>query len=186
MLLSRNDKKNCSIPLFIFRIFKRTKFKILKVRGRGWIFSYFCLRFLARSGKCAYNFYEIIPKLTKPCPAELKFFNASLKFFVPKQMKKTERIHVRLTTDEKELLQKKAEKLGLSLSEYFRNIAVTKEPIFIDNSLFIQIQKIGYNVNQIVRNSHATKTPPSENLIKEIEDLKSIIQNLNNETIKIK
>ena len=101
-------------------------------------------------------------------------------------MKKTERIHVRLTTDEKELLQKKAEKLGLSLSEYFRNIAVTKEPIFIDNSLFIQIQKIGYNVNQIVRNSHATKTPPSENLIKEIEDLKSIIQNLNNETIKIK
>lgn len=101
-------------------------------------------------------------------------------------MKKTERIHVRLTLDEKEMLQQKAEKLGLSLSEYFRNIAVTKEPVFIDNSMFVQIQKIGYNVNQIVRNSHATKTPPNENLIKEIENLKVIIENLKNESIKIK
>ena len=101
-------------------------------------------------------------------------------------MKKTERIHVRLTIEEKELLQKKADQLGLSLSEYFRNIAVTKEPIFIDNSLLIQIQKIGYNVNQIVRNSHATKTPPSDNLLKEIGNLKLIIENLKNETIKIK
>lgn len=101
-------------------------------------------------------------------------------------MKKTERIHVRLTIEEKELLQKKADQLGLSLSEYFRNIAVTKEPIFIDNSLLIQIQKIGYNVNQIVRNSHATKMPPSDNLLKEIENLKLIIENLKNETIKIK
>lgn len=43
-------------------------------------------------------------------------------------MKKNNSIHIKLTTEQKEKLEKKAEKCGLSLSSYLLFIALNTEP----------------------------------------------------------
>lgn len=101
-------------------------------------------------------------------------------------MEKATKIEFRISEENKEILQKKADNIGINLSEYIRTILLKTEPIFIDNSSVIQIRKIGYNVNQIVKNAHTFKEPPSQNLIDEIENLKSLIQDLTNKSFKIK
>lgn len=101
-------------------------------------------------------------------------------------MEKSNRIEFRISNKEKKILQDKADKIGLTLSEYSRKILLESEPIFIDNSVEVQIKKIGYNVNQIVRNSHTYKIPPSENLLTEIKDLIKIIRDFTGRTTKVK
>jgi len=68
---------------------------------------------------------------------------------------KTEIVNIRFTTKEKQVLEQKSQKTGLSKSAYIRNLIIdskikptpTKEYLELSK----QVQKIGYNVNQIAK-----------------------------------
>ena len=66
---------------------------------------------------------------------------------------KTERVHFRVTKEEKRLISERAKSAGMSISKYILNLSERKrmmnpEPVL---RLWIEINRIRNNINQIVR-----------------------------------
>lgn len=68
-------------------------------------------------------------------------------------MKKTERIEIRLTPEEKTMIINNSVKDNTTISEYLIKSATKKEIVVINDldKLVIQLRKLGNNVNQLTK-----------------------------------
>ncbi|MBD9115039.1 plasmid mobilization relaxosome protein MobC [bacterium] len=68
-------------------------------------------------------------------------------------MKKTERIEIRLTPEEKTMIINNSVKTNTTISEYLIKSATKKEIVVINDldKLVIQLRKLGNNVNQLTK-----------------------------------
>jgi len=85
---------------------------------------------------------------------------------------------IRGTEQEKKKIEQKAEKAGLSRTEYMLRSALEKNIVDLDsvNDLRIELKRIGNNLNQIARKLNENNTLAQEEkilLIEEIDDLKA-------------
>lgn len=90
-------------------------------------------------------------------------------------MNKTERLEIRLTTSEKELIKNKSQEANLSISKYVIRSAMDKDVIVIDglNEFSTQLRRIGNNINQITKkvNEGIITCPDLDNVKKELGNL---------------
>lgn len=90
-------------------------------------------------------------------------------------MKKTARLEIRLTAAEKKEISEKSERLGLSISDYARQILLHGKAITLSDEEKRNITAIGRNFNQLVRLSNARNiisVSATEELNRIIEELK--------------
>ena len=68
-------------------------------------------------------------------------------------MKKTERIEIRLTPEEKTMIINNSVKVNTTISEYMIKSATKKEIVVINDldKLVIQLRRLGNNINQLTK-----------------------------------
>ena len=68
-------------------------------------------------------------------------------------MKKTERIEIRLTPEEKKMIINNSVKANTTISEYMIKSATKKEIVVINDldKLVIQLRRLGNNINQLTK-----------------------------------
>jgi len=94
--------------------------------------------------------------------------------------KRDKRMTIRGTEQEKKKIEQKAEKAGMSRTEYMIRSALEKKIIDFGNledinNLRIELKRIGNNINQIAQKLHQNDTLSQEEkvmFIEEIDDLK--------------
>lgn len=95
-------------------------------------------------------------------------------------MKKTERIEMRLTPDEKMKIVNNSIKAKMTISEYLITTGLNKEIVVIDDldKMVTQLRKIGNNINQLTKlaNSRIITCVELDGVKKELE---TIWQSLN-------
>lgn len=95
-------------------------------------------------------------------------------------MKKTERIEMRLTPDEKMKIVNNSIKAKMTISEYLITAGLNKEIVVIDDldKMVTQLRKIGNNINQLTKlaNSRIITCVELDEVKKELE---TIWQSLN-------
>ena len=95
-------------------------------------------------------------------------------------MKKTERIEMRLTPDEKMKIVNNSIKAKMTISEYLITTGLNKEIVVIDDldKMVTQLRKIGNNINQLTKlaNSRIITCVELDEVKKELE---TIWQSLN-------
>ena len=100
-------------------------------------------------------------------------------------MKKTDRIEIRVTPEEKTLLVSKSKLANMTLSEYLIEQGLEKDIIVIEGlpKMFTELNRIGNNINQLTHlaNSRATNCVDLEGTKKELQ---KIWQSLNLLTTK--
>ncbi len=71
---------------------------------------------------------------------------------------RTEDLHFRVTPDEKERIRERAERAGLSVSDYLRRQALSKKVTVVSSDLFMEYHEMcgdfgrfGNNLNQVAR-----------------------------------
>ena len=73
-------------------------------------------------------------------------------------MKKTERISIRVTPEEKEMIQKKAKEKRTTITALVLNSVKNNITVNLDTSVYrdlvIEIRRIGNNINQILKRIH--------------------------------
>lgn len=93
-------------------------------------------------------------------------------------MDKSEIQKFRVSESEKKIIKRKAEMLSISSSEYLRLCALNKniQPL-VNKDLITSINRIGANINQILRvlNSNSKALSVYANLPAEIEELKNLM-----------
>jgi hypothetical protein len=98
--------------------------------------------------------------------------------------KKSERIYVRCTSEQKSLITEKAESLNMNISD-FMLLATTKETAVstIDPTLLRDLNRIGNNLNQLVGYAHTYKERAYNNIFSDRlqgidESLKTLLGSL--------
>ena len=101
-----------------------------------------------------------------------------------KQTQCTERVHLRMTAEEKQEIQAKAEQADMTVSEYIRALIDNKKIVVAPDlpRLAVQIIRIGVNVNQICNVAKDCGIPQEQ--IQAIEKQWTKIQDLLSELIK--
>lgn len=101
-----------------------------------------------------------------------------------KQAQHTERVHLRLTAEEKQLFLTKAEQANMKVSDYIRALVNNKRIVVAPDlpKLAVQLIKIGVNVNQICNVARECGTV-SEERIQETEKNLTAIQSKLSELI---
>lgn len=101
-----------------------------------------------------------------------------------KQSQYTERVHLRLNEEEKQMIQAKAEQADMTVSEYIRALINNKKIVVAPDlpRLVVQIIKIGVNVNQICNVAKDCGIPQEQ--IQTIENQWTNIQDLVSNLIK--
>ena len=102
-----------------------------------------------------------------------------------KQSQYTERVHLRLTAEEKQMFLDKAEQANMNVSDYIRALVNNKRIVVAPDlpKLVVQTIKISVNVNQILNVAKASGTISQEK-IAEIEKQYTNIQNLTGDLIR--
>jgi uncharacterized protein (DUF1778 family) len=97
----------------------------------------------------------------------------------------TERLHLRLTVEEKKMLQDKAAEANMKVSDYIRALVNNKRIVVAPDlpKLVVQIIKINTNVCQVLSVAKDSGTV-SEERIQEIQNRMSNIQDLTGDLIK--
>ena len=97
----------------------------------------------------------------------------------------TERLHLRLTAEEKKMLQDKAAEANMKVSDYIRALVNNKRIVVAPDlpKLVVQIIKINTNVCQVLSVAKDCGTV-SEERIQEIQNRMSSIQDLTSDLIK--
>ncbi len=69
------------------------------------------------------------------------------------EIRKTETLHIRLTPDDKQLIEQYAKMMNFSMSAFIEILLHRKRIIVCENlgELIIQLSRIGNNINQITR-----------------------------------
>lgn len=79
-------------------------------------------------------------------------------------MKKTEVIHVRITSIEKQKIKQHASNTGLKLSQFIRKTLLEKEPVFLseeNRKEIYELKKIGLEMNRTLNLYHEKRTEHS-------------------------
>lgn len=87
---------------------------------------------------------------------------------------------LRLSPNEKAELEERAERAGLSLSEYIRRRALGK-PVktAVDEEAVRQMQRVGVNLNQIAKRAHQQGVGAvKEEALSVVEELKKVVKKL--------
>ncbi|WP_159479694.1 plasmid mobilization protein [Chryseobacterium sp. 18068] len=66
-------------------------------------------------------------------------------------MSKKSNIIIRIDSDEKDRIVKKANHIGLSLSEYLRQLCIYGDAKVVPESVIVDLRRIGINMNQITK-----------------------------------
>ena len=90
-------------------------------------------------------------------------------------------IILRLTEEEKEQAVKAAKEVGLTLSSYVRKMILGNKIVpKTDVQTLFELNKIGVNLNQLVRNINML--PVEENIVSSLDDINTFIGELKNIT----
>lgn len=102
-----------------------------------------------------------------------------------KQSRYTERVHLRLTAEEKQMFLTKAAEADMKVSDYIRALVNNKRIVVAPDlpKLVVQIIKINTNVSQILHVAEDSGTVSAER-IQEIRNRMSSIQDLTSDLIK--
>ena len=65
--------------------------------------------------------------------------------------KKTERVYVRLSEQDKNLLEKRAQKFGISMTDYIKKMALQNDPFLIANENLHELRELRKVGNEIKR-----------------------------------
>ena len=102
---------------------------------------------------------------------------------------KTERLQLRFSPEEKEMLTQKASEARMTLSDYISSLIENKKIIVVENipQLYLEITRIGVNINQIAHVANSQKYVNTQqiyevkNLLREVEkNMEKIINALDN------
>ena len=102
---------------------------------------------------------------------------------------KTERLQLRFSPEEKEMLTQKASEAHMTLSDYISSLIENKKIIVVENipQLYLEITRIGVNINQIAHVANSQKYVNTQqiyevkNLLREVEkNMEKIINALDN------
>ena len=90
--------------------------------------------------------------------------------------KKTERLQLRLSPEEKEMLTKKAADSRMTVSDYIANLVANKkvETVKAIPALIYEIRKIGVNINQIAHIGNSQRYLDDNLLNKVIDDMENV------------
>ena len=90
--------------------------------------------------------------------------------------KKTERLQLRLSPEEKEMLMKKAAESRMTVSDYLANLVANKkvETVKFIPALIYEIRKIGVNINQIAHIGNSQRYLDNNLLNKVIADMENV------------
>ena len=91
--------------------------------------------------------------------------------------KKTERLQLRLSPEEKEMLMKKAAESRMTVSDYLANLVANKKVETVKSipALIYEIRKIGVNINQIAHIGNSQRYLDNNLLNKVIADMENVI-----------
>ncbi|MEO2053451.1 MAG: plasmid mobilization relaxosome protein MobC [Allomuricauda sp.] len=98
------------------------------------------------------------------------------------------RVNVRMTVDEYLILSQNASTLGITIPDYIRKRVTgktlpRKRILLEDRQLFIELGRIGNNINQLTKKVHlGMKHPPM--LINQLAELKNILDMLKSNIVK--
>ena len=84
------------------------------------------------------------------------------------EIRKTETLHIRLTPDDKQLIEQYAKMMNFSMSAFIEILLHRKRIIVCENlgELIIQLSRIGNNINQIAHTANSAKTISNEQIEK--------------------
>ena len=84
------------------------------------------------------------------------------------EIRKTETLHIRLTPDDKQLIEQYAKMMNFSMSAFIEILLHRKRIIVCENlgELIIQLSRIGNNINQI---AHTTKSRTLQILLRRFQ-----------------
>ena len=84
------------------------------------------------------------------------------------EIRKTETLHIRLTPDDKQLIEQYAKMMNFSMSAFIEILIHRKRIIVCENlgELIIQLSRIGNNINQIAHTANSAKTISNEQIEK--------------------
>ena len=90
--------------------------------------------------------------------------------------KKTERLQLRLSPEEKEMLIKKAAESRMTVSDYLANLVANKKVETVKSipALIYEIRKIGVNINQIAHIGNSQRYLDNNLLNKVIADMENV------------
>ena len=97
--------------------------------------------------------------------------------------KKTERLQLRLSPEEKEMLMKKAAESRMTVSDYLANLVANKKVETVKSipALIYEIRKIGVNINQIAHIGNSQRYLDNNLLnqvIADMENVKTLVQKI--------
>ena len=95
---------------------------------------------------------------------------------IPMSTKKTERLQLRLSPEEKEMLMKKAAESRMTVSDYLANLVANKKVETVKSipALIYEIRKIGVNINQIAHIGNSQRYLDNNLLNKVIADMENV------------
>ena len=95
---------------------------------------------------------------------------------IPMSTKKTERLQLRLSPEEKEMLIKKAAESRMTVSDYLANLVANKKVETVKSipALIYEIRKIGVNINQIAHIGNSQRYLDNNLLNKVIADMENV------------
>ena len=99
--------------------------------------------------------------------------------------KKSERIFIRVSPEEKKKLEAQAEQANMTVSQYILKSTENRKIVVIENipKLFVEITRIGVNINQIAHVANAQKYVKmseiyeTQKLLREVQESMSKIHN---------
>lgn len=109
-------------------------------------------------------------------------------FMKEKKELKDKRLYLRLSSDELEIINRKAKTMGLSKTKYLITCALNRSIVSkADQSILMNMQKIGVNINQMAHIANSKKDTQTleylksvlDNYHKEFEMIRVILQNQN-------
>lgn len=95
---------------------------------------------------------------------------------IPMSTKKTERLQLRLSPEEKEMLIKKAAESRMTVSDYLASLVANKKVETVKSipALIYEIRKIGVNINQIAHIGNSQRYLDNNLLNKVIADMENV------------
>lgn len=93
--------------------------------------------------------------------------------------------HIRVTADEFIQIEEQATNIGVTTSEYIRNVALThKVPAMknrIDNSTLVELNRIGVDIQQIADRSPSNQNSDEDDLKMVMGDLVAIMKKIDSQ-----
>lgn len=92
--------------------------------------------------------------------------------------KREEFIKFRVTEDEKKSIQERAEKQGLRISDFGRNMLLNGVVLMLEKEEIFNLKKIGLNLNQLARHANSTMDLKSDKVLEECANIEILLKDI--------